>query len=201
MKRLRIKSKESGKYHRPGCKYTNQIYKRNRIELSFDEAKEFGFKPCRHCNNMSFLYQRKIQKLDWYKENRKMDYLFQDGMLYIKTEMGCWKIVYSRGLEEFALYHRNGKQKPLDFAHPENDRYHRQKDRLYFRDIEQILEYIYEHDKFRSVEKQGCRITYKNKKYKKQAKKRKERAALRRVDRLFEKLEKENEEYRAYSFC
>ena len=113
---------------------------------------------------MSFLYQRKIQKLDWYKENRKMDYLFCDGMLYIKTEMGCWKIVYSRGLEEFALYHRNDKQKPLDFAHPENDRYHRQKDRLYFRDIEQILEYIYEHDKFRSVEKQGCRITYKNKK-------------------------------------
>lgn len=61
------------------------------------------------------------------------------------------------------------------------------------------LNYIYDHDKFRAAEKRGDKIHYKNEKYKQQAKKREKRAALRRMDRIFEKLEKEDKELKKYS--
>lgn len=54
------------------------------------------------------------------------------------------------------------------------------------------LNYIYDHDKYKvSVKRGDKRIVYKNKKYEKQAKKREQRAALRRVDQLFEMIEKD----------
>ena len=129
-----------------------------------------------------------------------MEFEYIKGILYVKTDMGCWKLVYSRGMEQIALYHRNSRQAPLDFRHPEMGRYHQQKDQLYFRNIALALNYIYDHDKYRATVKRGDkRIVYKNKKYEKQAKKRKQRAALRRVDRLFEMIEKDNQKCKSFS--
>lgn len=135
------------------------------------------------------------------EENRGMEFKYMGGILYVKTAMGCWKLVYSKSQEQIALYHRNARQKPLDFKHPDQDRYHQQKDQLYFKNIAMALNYIYDHDKFRAAEKRGDKIRYKNEKYKQQAKKREKRAALRRMDRIFEKLEKEDKELKKYSMC
>ena len=103
-------------------------------------------------------------------------------------------------MEQIALYHRNSRQAPLDFKYPEIGRYHQQKDQLYFKNIALALNYIYDHDKYKAAVKRGDkRIVYKNKKYEKQAKKRKQRAALRRVDRLFEMIEKDNQKCKSFS--
>lgn len=121
-----------------------------------------------------------------------MEFKYKDGMLYVKTKVGCWKLVYARNMEQIALYHRNSRQAELDFKHPEKDRYHQQKDQLYFNNIAQALNYIYDHDKYKAAVQRGDkRIVYKNKKYKEQAKRRERKAALRRVDRLFDMIEKE----------
>lgn len=202
MKKMRIKSRESQKYHRCGCKYEKQINKENRVELSLDEAKNRGFQPCKYCNSMSFLYQKEKRKIEWYRANKKMDFLLKDGMLYVKTEIGCWRLVYSRNHEHIALYHRNTRQAPLDFQYPERGKYHRQKDKYHFHSIDQVLCYIYDHDKYKKAEKRGDKnIVYRSKKYKKQAERRKARAEHRRVDRLFQKIERENEEYLRCSIC
>ena len=56
------------------------------------------------------------------------------------------------------------------------------------------------YDKYKAAVKRGDkRIVYKNKKYEKQAKKREQRAALRRVDRLFEMIEKDNQKCKSFS--
>jgi hypothetical protein len=195
-------SRESDIYHRPNCKYTQLIKHKNEIVLPWEDAKNSGYHACRHCNNMSFMYSNEKQVINWNEQNRKMEFRYQNGILYVKTEMGCWKLVYTRGAEQIALYHRNTRQRPLDFKHPEQDRYHQQRDQLYFRNIALALNYIYEHDKFRAAEKRGDnKIFYRKEKYRKQAKKREQRASLRRVDRLFQMIEKENEEYKQSSFC
>ena len=75
------------------------------------------------------------------------------------------------------------------------------KDQLYFRNIALALNYIYDHDKYKAAVKRGDkRIVYKNKKYEKQAKKREQRAALRRVDQLFDMIEKERKEKENVAF-
>ena len=62
------------------------------------------------------------------------------------------------------------------------------------------LQYIYDHDKYKAAVKRGDkRIAYKNKKYEKQAKKREQRAALRRVDQLFEMIEKDRQKCKSFS--
>lgn len=91
-----------------------------------------------------------------------------------------------------ALYHRNSKQAELNFRHPEKDKYHQQKYQMYFNNIVQAPNYIYDHDKYKAAVQRGDKtIVYKNKKYKEQAKRRGRKAALRRLDRLFNMIEKE----------
>lgn len=201
MSTKRMMSTQSIIYHRPGCKYINMIHPRNRATKLWEDSRYAGRIPCKHCNSMSFLHTHEQQTLKWNEENRGMEFKYMGGILYVKTAMGCWKLVYSKTQEQIALYHRNARQKPLDFKHPDQDRYHQQKDQLYFKNIAMALNYIYDHDKFRAAEKRGDKIHYKNEKYKQQAKKREKRAALRRMDRIFEKLEKEDKELKKYSMC
>lgn len=53
--------------------------------------------------------------------------MLRDEMLYVKTEIGCWRLVYSRGMEYIVLYHRNTRQAPIDFQYSELGKYHWQK--------------------------------------------------------------------------
>ena len=191
MSTKRIMSIESNIYHRPSCKYFDFMKPGNKEKLLWEDAKRCG-RPCRHCNSMSFLCTEERKTIEWNTENRNMEFKYKDGMLYVKTKVGCWKLVYARNMEQIALYHRNSRQAELDFKHPEKDRYHQQKDQLYFNNIAQALNYIYDHDKYKAAVQRGDkRIVYKNKKYKEQAKRRERKAALRRVDRLFDMIEKE----------
>lgn len=202
MNTMRKMSSQSMIYHRPGCKYINKISPGNMIVMPREDSRYEGRIPCKHCNTMSFLYAQEQKTIRWNEADRGMEFKYKDGILYVKTAMGCWKLVYSKNQEQIALYHRNARQKALDFNHPEQSRYHQQRDQLYFRNIALALNYIYDHDKFRAAEKRGDKkIHYKNEKYKKQAKKREKRAALRRVDRIFAKLERENSELKKYSMC
>ena len=122
--------------------------------------------------------------------------------MYVKTNIGCWKLVYSRGMELFALYHRNRSNQDVDFSNPENEHYHLQKDQTYFSSINGALNYVYEHDKYREAEQQGLKvIAFSNKKYQKQAEKRKQRKQQNRVDYLFRLLESQNEGYKQLSYC
>ena len=56
---MRMMSKQSNSmvYHRPECRYARKIYKRNRMQLSWQDAEWKGYRPCKCSNTMNFVYQ------------------------------------------------------------------------------------------------------------------------------------------------
>lgn len=197
----RVMSIESNLYHKPNCHHAKRIQDKNKMTMDIKEAKAYGYRPCRCCNGMNFSYNDEWTSINYYERKKEMQFNYKDGILYAKTNIGCWKIVYIRGTESFALYHRNYSEQEVDFVNPEKESYHLQKDRPYFCTINSILKYIYDHDKYREAEQQGCKvIVFSHKKYQKQAKKREQRNQRKRVDYLFRMLESQEEGYKQLSY-
>ncbi|MCD8336248.1 MAG: hypothetical protein LUD18_03065 [Lachnospiraceae bacterium] len=127
-----------------------------------------------------------------------------DEQLFIKTEIGCWKLIYGKYHQNFILYHRNASGRPVNFEHPERERYHKQMDQLYSDTITSVFIYIYKHDQFRVAEKiadGNLDIRQVSKKYQSSAARRQRRQKERRLDRLFRVIESGSEEYRKISCC
>lgn len=189
-------------YHKPGCRYVERIQYKNRMSLPKSDARREGYHVCRYCNSMNHHYRVEQQTLDFYKRVKKMQFNFINGILYVKSEIGCWKIVYIRKEEKFALYHRNATAKELDFEHPQYEPYHRQEDKPFCNTIEGYLDYIYEHDKYKVAISRGeTVIKFSSKKYERHEAKAQRKRQNSRVDYLFRMLERQNDGYRQLSYC
>lgn len=202
MKRARVLSTESKVYHRPACRYVKRIQYANRMELMPKEAKQYGYRPCKCCNTMAYLYDTEWSSLDYFERKWDLQFCFKDGVVYVKTAISCWKLVYSRREERIALYHRNASKVPVDFEHPENERYHRQNDCANAKSISAMCKYIYEHDRFRDAQSKGQKLTtFTSERSKLLAQRSYRRDQRRRVDHLFRMLEASNKGYKELSYC
>lgn len=189
-------------YHKPGCRYVERIQGKNKMSLPKIDARRAGYHVCRYCNSMNHHYRVEQHTLDFYENHKKMKFQFIDGILYVKSQIGCWKIVYIRKSECFVLYHRNATSKELDFEHPQFELYHRQEDKPVCNSIEGYLDYIYEHDKYKAAIERGETVTkFSSKKYAKREAKAQKKRERSRVDYLFRMLERENNGYRQLSYC
>ena len=198
---FRALSTESKIYHRPGCRYAKRIQDKNRMDIPIGEARRYGYKPCKCCNTMKYLYESEWCSIDYYRRKKDMDYLLKDGVLYIKTNVSCWKLIYNKKVERVMLYHRNSCDKPVDFTKPENEQYHPQKDCDSAITIKALLKYIYEHDRYREAQEKGVELTtFTSEKSRILAAKSKRREQHRRVDDLFAMLEQNNKGYRDLSY-
>ena len=187
----RIMSIESKIYHQPKCRYLRSIKDKNMMELTQDEAQKQGFIPCSCCNTMDYHYKSEKQIIDFFDIKKGMDFLFDDRKeLYVKTDEGCWKLVYLEEEERIGMFHRSHSRYPVNFNQPWRERYHKQKDRFMYVTIEDALYYIYEHDKFRSAINAGkMPKKLSNKKYKKSAKRAFRKQELSRMEDLFRMIE------------
>ena len=129
-------------YHKPGCRYIAKIKQQNKMSLPKSEAKREEYHVCRYCNSMNHHIRTEQQRIEYYSKYKKMQFNYINGILYVKTEIGCWKLVYVRREEKIALYHRNATTKPLDFEHPQYEAYHRKEDKPWGNSIESYLDYI-----------------------------------------------------------
>lgn len=189
-------------YHHPQCRYVHRMKYKNRLSLPLQEMRKYGLRPCRCCNTMNYHYISSERALKSFEKKRGMEFRYLDEALYIKTELGCWKIVYLEEKEMFRLFHRNTTNKPLDFDHPQYETYHPQKDKKYSNSIEGYLYYIYEHDRYKSTVLSGEKVTnFSSKKYQKREAKAERKRAAKTVDRLFAMLERQNSEYKQFSIC
>lgn len=189
-------------YHKPGCRYVSRIKNQHKMYLPKHEAKKEGYHVCRYCNSMNHHFRVEQQTLDFYSRCKKMQFNYINGILYVKSEIGCWKLVYVRREEKIALYHRNTANKSLDFEHPQYEAYHRQEDKPFCNSIEGCLDYIYEHDKYKAAIERGETVTsFSSKKYARREAKAQRKRACRRVDYLFRMLERQNEGYKELSYC
>lgn len=195
-------STDSKIYHKPGCRYVDRIKYKNKMSLPRHDARAEGYHVCRYCNSMNHHIKGERNILDYYEQNKNMQFKYIDGILYVKSEIGCWKLVYIRKEEKIALYHRNTVVKALDFEHPQNEPYHRQEDKAYCYTIAGYLDYIYEHDKYKAALQRGDKvIKFSNKKYERYAVNAKRKKQNKRVDYLFRMLDRQNEGYRQLSYC
>ncbi|MCD8104708.1 MAG: hypothetical protein LUF35_06840 [Lachnospiraceae bacterium] len=191
-------------YHYPGCHYAKRILPKYQLEKSKHDMEKDGFRPCRYCNTMKFRFEQERPNLQRYAQYRKMEFNMVDGQVFIKTEIGCWKLIYSKHRQSFILYHRNASGRPVNFEHPERERYHKQMDQLYSDTITSVFIYIYKHDQFRVAEKAAdgnLDIRQVSKKYQPSAARRQRRQKIRRLDNLFRVIESGSEEYRRLSYC
>lgn len=184
-------------YHRPGCLRMEGIKNRNKISLPWAVARRKGYRACTCCHGMDYHLRIDKHALDYYEKNKGLEFKYIDGILYIKSPVGCWKLVYARGKETIALYHRSATDKPLDFAHPQREIYHHQGDKGYCDSVASYLHYIYEHDRYKAAAMRGEKnIHFSNKKYKRAAAEAKRRREIRRVDELLRMLESQKKSIR-----
>lgn len=197
---LRIISIESKEmvYHSRGCQYARKMRNKNKIEVTKHEAEQMGYRPCKCCNSMNYRFQNENSMVEKYAKNNHMKLYYQKGIIYVKTEMGVWKIIYSKENQKFILYHANHQYSNLELEMADTAHYHRQKDEKYADTIMTYMIYIQKHDRYRKqVQEAGGdeRAVKLNKKYAAQRKRRMRRQSYRRLEHIFAELEKENSGY------
>lgn len=120
-------------------------------------------------------------------------FLLDERLLYVRTSIGCWKIVYNPKEDCFSLYHRNATESFIELDEVEEKSYHRQKDVYTNTSVIEYLKYIAKHDQIKALSAMDYRRmpkdSEKQKRMAKAAKKREEKKNRKRVDELFKLIE------------
>lgn len=203
---MRMMSKESASkvYHRPECRYAGMIYKRNRTQMYWENAEAKGYRPCKCCDSTEFLYELEKDKIEQYAEQYHLDVDIRNHKVYVRTDAGCWKIVYKISDQHFILLHRNYVKGRIPLEDVEKAPYHRQGDMAESSTIMKYLKYIKAHDEFKQMMSQDYhqmpQSTKQQRAYYRAAKKRETRRSIRRMDNLFAMIERK-EGIKELSFC
>lgn len=203
---MRMMSKDSTSmvYHRPECRYARKIYKRNRVQMNWDEAEWKGYRPCKCCDGAAFLYNLELGNIEYFSEQHNLDVDLKDNKIYVRTDVGCWKIIYKRSNQKFILLHRNYVNGRISLDEVDNAPYHRQGDMGDSGSIMKYLKYIQKHDEFKmnmpTDYRQMPQDTKQQKAYYQSAKRRSEKRSARRIDNLFLMIERK-EGIKQLSFC
>lgn len=203
---MRIMSRESSSmvYHRPECRYVRKICKKNQIKMEWEDAEWKGYRPCKCCDGAEFLYKMEKDAIENYARQFNMNIDLMDKKIYVRTDVGCWKIVYKIRDQRFILLHRNYVNGRIKIQDVEKVPFHRQRDVPEAGSIMKYIKYIKEHD----VYKQNAPKDYRDmpqdtkvqKKYYRTAKKRAEKHNAKRVDRLFLLIESQGT-VKSLSYC
>ncbi|MCM1144975.1 MAG: hypothetical protein NC407_09720 [Lachnoclostridium sp.] len=182
-------------YHRPQCRYVRKIHKKNRIQMAWEDAEWKGYRPCKCCDGIEFLYQTGKAEIERYAKQFNLDVDLKDRKIYVRTDAGCWKIIYKIRDQKFILLHRNYVNGRIALEDVEKAPYHRQGDVMEAGSIMKYLKYIQKHDEFKQNAPDDYRKLPQNTKrqkfYYRSAKKRAERNSAKRLDSLFLLIEKQ----------
>lgn len=203
---MRMMSKDSPNmvYHRPECRYARKIRKQNRIQMTWQDAEWRGYRPCKCCDNAKYLYNRELGNIEYFGKKHGIDVDFENNAVYVRTDVGCWKIVYKKSRQKFVLFHRNYVKGRIGLDEVERVPYHKQGDVPVSGSIMKYLNYIQKHDDFKQNEsvdyRQMPRKTHRQECYYQAAKKKAEKRSAKRLDNLFLLIERK-EGIRQLSFC
>ena len=202
----RVISKESKSmvYHRSQCRYVQRIHTNNTLKLKWEDAEWKGYRPCKCCNSAAFIYEVEWGNTKRFSKEHNLDVDLVGDKIYVRTDVGCWKIIYRKAEQKFILFHRNYVNGRIALCDADKAPYHRQKDVSYSVNIGSYLLYIQKHDDFKKNMpadiRQMPQDTRLQKKYYQVAKRREEKRSARRLDRLFLLIERK-EGIKQLSFC
>lgn len=189
-----IKPNQKKVYHTKKCIHTKRIKEDNKLELTLTQAKKKGYKECQCCHGMSgLILENKTNIKNWKKNNDiKFYYAIKQRTLYVRTEIGFWRISMKRGTDQLLLYHRNNYNENLTYTQAKAGGFHRQTELAQTQSLQKIVEFIIKHDKAKVIIQDDYRklprATKKQKKYYNFAKKKEQKKAIQRLDKLFEQI-------------
>ena len=104
-----------------------------------------------------FMESEKLERNEFNNRwNLSFTYFENKDTLFIRSDVGCWKIIWNEVLGGFILYHMNHLGRNLDTVTIYDllyGRYHRQTEVAPGRKMKPLLSYIARHDEMQSVNK------------------------------------------------
>lgn len=203
-------SKHRKVYHRPGCIYVERIKPQNKMIISKKQAQKYRYHSCKYCSGLVGEVRTNELIPVWEEEHHiKIDYIKRTDTLYVRTEIGCWKMFFHDETEKYLLYHRNNYRPELSLEQATHGAYHRQTDVKPEESMQKLINYIVAHDKAKRIIREDYRnlpkSTSRQRKYYRQAqnkiRRRNTRQARQRMDELFRNIENENPEIKKLAFC
>jgi len=194
-------------YHKQGCPYEKRILEDNKKLIKLANANSPKYCACKYCGGLQG--DMKIHKRGIAKWERKynMQFLFHKATdtLYLRTNVGFWKVFIKTDVMKYLLYHKNYFESDMSNDIARNGAFHRQVDVAETESLQKIVEYIAAHDRAKVIIADDYRklphTSKKQKKYYRSAEKRVKREASRRLDSIFRMLESKDETLANYSYC
>ena len=184
-------------YHLPECKYAKMIKTENRFVISSEQASKRKLCACQYCSGLRGImrvYKDILAKWET-KYDISITYDKNSDRIYVKTDVGFWRIYLRNDDNQYLLFHRNKYDSSIPYEVAISGNYHRQKDVKATQSLQKIIEYIAAHDKAKMIIADDYhnlpRKTKRQKKYYKIAKKKAARKQAKRMDMLFSKVEQE----------
>lgn len=180
-------------YHRRGCIYADRMKVSHRMTLKMNDAVRHGYHECTYCGGMKGAVRVSKKQLDQTGYDIALEYLYDEksDSLFIRTELGFWKIIYRKG-NGFSLFHCNQYDREKTFEAMMQDKYHRQSDVLPDESLFKLIYYVVEHDKAKKIiledYKKLPKRTKRQKKYYKKAEQRARKLQISRVEMLLDSL-------------
>lgn len=191
-------------YHRPECVCLSRMDKENRQVMSRQEAEATGYHTCRCCGSGKYdgtwFTPESARFTEWEeKYHISIDFMTRNQVIYVRTNIGCWRISRSSSTGYYILFHMNNCKNNYDRQMPlsqvKGRPYHRQGDVKPSETIHKLLVYIYNHDKAKVTimddYRKLPRNTTKQRKYYRQAKNAERRKSIKKVYAIFEELEQQ----------
>ncbi len=191
-------SKNRKVYHKLSCMYAKRIKKDNCMVLGPEHAERLGYCECKFCAGLRGEIKTGKQKMKSYEKKYDVSIVYREetDTLYVKTDVGFWKIYLNKQSKKYVLCHRNYYDKEIPFETAIYGGYHRQHDVKEMQDIHCLIEYISKHDKAKVVIRDDYRklpkATRRQKKYYHQAERKVKEQETKRIDDLFLLLEQKN---------
>ncbi len=189
-------------YHRTNCIYAKRILPQNHISMNVKQAEKHHYQECKYCAGLAGEVRTKNEKIKEWQNKYQMEIVYQKetDTLYMRTEVGFWKIFKKWGEGKYVLHHLNVYKSDMSFFEASHGDYHRQSDVKGYEEIDEIIKYIADHDRAKVIIMDDYRklptSTKKQKKYYRQAKNRDRRQSYKRMHELFAMIENEHPEYK-----
>lgn len=195
MSNVVISANGGSTYHQEFCPHARRITQSNRTLVDEYFARTNNYKPCAFCcspKGLAYKYRNMNGGESFYDP--------VDDAICIKTKVGFWKIIKDKRTNLWKLYHmnHNGYKSFDSNRSPEElmrGNFHRQDDVSKTSDIDDLVTYIRKHDHSRAIYEDDYRrmpkSTKQERKYYRQAKKRKRRESIKNVYALLDKIKME----------
>ncbi|MCR5746429.1 MAG: hypothetical protein K6G03_01865 [Lachnospiraceae bacterium] len=192
-------------YHISGCPYEKRIAYKNLIVMNVTQARKAGLHACTCCSGLKGYMKYHGESIETYALENDLKYKYDEDSdtLYIKTDMGFWKIFYVEHLG-FCLNHANRFDINKTIYELSKGEFHKQRDTKPAESPMKHIVYLTEHDRAKKIINDDYRKlpqkTKRQRKYYKIAKRREPYRQARRVDDIFRQLEAQSD-IKKYSVC